>query len=81
MPRLQHNPTRLHADHVTEQARMIVAGNQTHNEKLATLSIISANFLTPTAMDSQPSGSMAAAPSQQKEFLALFRELLQRIMP
>ena len=65
---------------VLEQARMTVAGNQTHNEKLAALSIIFGKFLDTDAMGRAALGQhwSSFTPSQQKEFLALFHELLQR---
>ena len=63
-----------------DQARAIVANSQSHNDKLAALSDLFGKFLDTDAM-----GRAALAdhwssfnPDQQKEFLALFRELLQR---
>jgi phospholipid transport system substrate-binding protein len=63
-----------------EQARAIVANNQTHNEKLAALSALFRNFLDTDAMGREALGPHWSnfTPDQQKEFLGLFRELLQR---
>jgi len=63
-----------------EQARTIVASDGTHNAKLDALSVLLKNFLdTDTmgqaALDKHWSRFSAA---QQKEFLALFRDLFQR---
>jgi ABC-type transporter MlaC component len=65
---------------ILEQASTIVAGNQTHNEKLAALSVLFDNFLDTDAMARAALGQHWSnfSPTQQKEFLALFRELLQR---
>ena len=65
---------------VLEQARMTVAGSQTHNEKLAALSLIFGKFLDTDAMGRAALGQhwSSFTPSQQKKFLALFHELLQR---
>ena len=74
-------PTALDYTRATlEQARAIVAGNQDHNEKLAALSALFRKFLDAGAMGREAIGdhwsSFTAA--QQKEFLVLFGELLQR---
>ena len=63
-----------------EQARVIVAGSQTHNEKLAALSTLFSKFLDTDAMGREALGShwSSFTPDQQKEFLGLFRQLLQR---
>lgn len=63
-----------------EQARAIVADSQTHNEKLAALSTLFSKFLNTDAMGREALGShwSSFALEQQKEFLGLFRELLQR---
>jgi phospholipid transport system substrate-binding protein len=63
-----------------DQARAIVANNQTHNEKLAALSALFRNFLDTDAMGREALGQhwSSFTPDQQKEFLSLFRELLQR---
>jgi len=63
-----------------EQARTIVANNQTHNEKLAALSVLFSKFLDSDAMGQEALGPHWASftPDQQREFLVLFRELLQR---
>jgi len=65
---------------ILEQARTIVAGNQTHNEKLAALSSLFGKFLDADAMGREALGQhwSSFTPAQQQEFLALFRELLQR---
>ena len=54
--------------------------NQTHNEKLAALSVLFGKFLDSDAMGREALGQhwSSFTPTQQKEFLALFRELLQR---
>ncbi len=63
-----------------EQARTIVASSQTHNEKLAALSTLFSKFLDTDAMGREALGPhwSSFTPEQQKEFLGLFRELLQR---
>jgi ABC-type transporter MlaC component len=65
---------------ILEQARTIVAGNQTHNEKLAALSVLFGKFLDTDAMGRQALGQhwSSFTPTQQKELLSFFRELLQR---
>ena len=65
---------------ILQQARTIVADNQTHNEKLAALSALFGKFLDTDAMGREALGEhwSSFAPAQQKEFLELFRELLQR---
>ena len=65
---------------ILQQARTIVAGNQTHNEKLAALSALFGQFLDTDAMGREALGEhwSSFTPAQQKEFLELFRELLQR---
>jgi len=64
-----------------EQARVIVAGSQTHNEKLAALAVLFSKFLDTDEMGRQALGPhwSSFTPDQQKEFLGLFRELLQRV--
>jgi phospholipid transport system substrate-binding protein len=63
-----------------EQARTIVAGSQTHNEKLAALSVLFSKFLNTDEMGREALGPhwSSFTPDQQKEFLGLFRELLLR---
>ncbi|MDB5107987.1 MAG: hypothetical protein JWM69_928 [Candidatus Binatus sp.] len=63
-----------------EQARAIVASSQTHNEKLASLSTLFGKFLDSDAMGQEALGPhwSSFSPGQQKTFLSLFRELLQR---
>jgi phospholipid transport system substrate-binding protein len=65
---------------ILEQARVIVAGSQTHNEKLAALSVLFSQFLDSDTMGRQALGKhwSSFTPDQQKAFLALFRELLER---
>jgi phospholipid transport system substrate-binding protein len=65
---------------ILEQARSIVAGNVSHSEKLAALSVLFGKFLDTDAMGRQALGQHWSRfkPAQQKEFLALFREVLQR---
>jgi phospholipid transport system substrate-binding protein len=65
---------------ILEQARTIVAGNQTHDEKLAALSALFSKFLDTDAMGREALGPhwSSFTPAQQNEFLGLFRELLQR---
>src|SRR5580700_10921567 len=63
-----------------EQARAIVASSQTHNEKLAALSSLFSKFLDTDEMGQEALGPhwSSFTSAQQKEFLGLFRELLQR---
>jgi phospholipid transport system substrate-binding protein len=63
-----------------EQARTIVAGNQTHDQKLAALSTLFDKFLDTDEMGREALGPHWSSFSldQQKEFLALFRQLLER---
>ena len=63
-----------------EQARAIVANSQTHDEKLAALSILFGKFLDTDVMGREALGQhwSSFTPAQQTEFLALFRELLER---
>src|SRR5579864_4268394 len=63
-----------------EQARTIVGGSQANNEKLAALSVLFGKFLDTDAMGKEALGPhwSSFTPAQQKEFLELFRELLQR---
>jgi phospholipid transport system substrate-binding protein len=65
---------------ILEQARTIVAGNQAHNEKLTALSVLFGKFLDTDAMGREALGQhwSSFSRAQQKEFLALFRELLER---
>src|ERR1700758_4915642 len=65
---------------ILEQARAIVVGNQTHNEKLEALSMLFGKFLDSDAMGREALGRhwSSFTLAQQKEFLALFRTLLQR---
>ena len=63
-----------------DQAKVIVAGSQTHNEKLTALSVLFSKFLDTDAMGREALGPhwSSFTPDQQKEFLVLFRQLLQR---
>jgi len=63
-----------------EQARAIVNSDQTHNEKLAALSVLFTKFLDTDAMGRAALGKhwSSFTPEQQKEFLVLFRKLFQR---
>jgi phospholipid transport system substrate-binding protein len=65
---------------VLEQARTIVAGYQSHDEKLAALSTLFGKFLDTDAMAREALGQhwSTFTPEQQKEFLVLFRQLLER---
>jgi phospholipid transport system substrate-binding protein len=65
---------------ILDQAHSIVASSQTHDEKLAALSALFSKFLDTDAMGREALGShwSSLTPEQQKEFLGLFRELLQR---
>ena len=65
---------------ILEQARAIVASDQIHNDKLAALSALFGKFLDTDAMGQEALGPYwsSFSPAQQKEFLVLFRELLQR---
>ena len=63
-----------------EQTRAIVAGAQTHNEKLTALSALLKNFLDTDSMGKAALDKRwgSFTPAQQAEFLGLFRELFQR---
>ena len=63
-----------------EQARAIVASDRTHNDKLAELNALFRTFLDTDAMGRAALGRHWSrfTPPQQREFLTLFRELLQR---
>jgi len=65
---------------ILEQARTIVASSQNHNEKLADLSVLFSKFLDSDAMGREALGPhwSSFTPAQQKDFLGLFRQLLQR---
>jgi phospholipid transport system substrate-binding protein len=65
---------------ILDQAHAIVASSQTHNEKLAALTALFSKFLDTDAMGRDALGPhwSSFTPEQQKEFLSLFRELLQR---
>src|SRR5208337_662916 len=63
-----------------DQARAIVASDQTHDAKLAALSVLFRNFLDTDSMGRETLGkhwSSLTSP-EQKEFLTLFRALLER---
>ena len=63
-----------------EQARAIVNSDQTHNDKLAALSVLFAKFMDTDTMGRAALGKhwSSFTPQQQKEFLVLFRNLFQR---
>jgi phospholipid transport system substrate-binding protein len=63
-----------------ERAGAIVAGSQTHNEKLAALSALFRRFLDTDAIGQAVLGPhwSSLTPAQQKEFLPLFRRLFER---
>jgi phospholipid transport system substrate-binding protein len=65
---------------ILEQARTIVSGTQTHDEKVAALSALFAKFLDTDAMAHDALGQhwSSFTPAQQKQFLPLFRELIQK---
>jgi phospholipid transport system substrate-binding protein len=65
---------------ILEQARAIVASDQTHNQKLDALSVLFSKFLDTDAMGREALGPhwSTFTPAQQQEFLGLFRQLLQR---
>jgi phospholipid transport system substrate-binding protein len=65
---------------ILEQARAIVASDETHNQKLDALSVLFSKFLDTDAMGREALGPhwSSFTPTQQQEFLGLFRQLLQR---
>src|ERR1700756_3459021 len=65
---------------ILDQARTIVGGTQTHDEKVAALSALFGKFLDTDTMGRDALGQhwSSFTPAQQKEFLPLFRELIQR---
>jgi ABC-type transporter MlaC component len=65
---------------ILEQAGTLVAGNQSHDQKVAALSVLFGKFLDTDAMGREALGQHWSnfTPAQQKEFLPLFRELIQR---
>jgi phospholipid transport system substrate-binding protein len=65
---------------IMDQARAIVGGNQTHDQKVAALSVLFGKFLDTDAMGREALGPhwSTFTPAQQKQFLPLFRELIQR---
>jgi phospholipid transport system substrate-binding protein len=64
---------------ILEQAKTIVGGNQSHNQKLAALSALFDAFLDTDAMAREALGQhwSSFTPAQQKKFLVLFRKLMQ----
>jgi phospholipid transport system substrate-binding protein len=65
---------------ILDQARTIVASNQTENGKLAALSALLGKFLDSDEMGREALGEhwSSFTPAQQKEFLVLFRNLVER---
>jgi phospholipid transport system substrate-binding protein len=65
---------------ILEQARTTVAGNQTHDQKVAVLSALFGEFLDTDAMAREALGQhwSSFTLAQQKQFLPLFRELIER---
>ena len=65
---------------ILDQARTIVAGNQTHDQKVAALSVLFGNFLDTDAIGREALGQhwSSFTPAQQKQFLPLFREHVER---
>jgi phospholipid transport system substrate-binding protein len=65
---------------ILQQARSIVVSNQSHDQKLAALSVLFGKFLDTDAMGREALGPhwSSFTPAQQKEFLPLFGELIQR---
>jgi phospholipid transport system substrate-binding protein len=63
-----------------EQARTIVVDSQAHDQKLAALSALFGKFLDTDVMGREALGPhwSSFTPAQQKEFLGLFRKLMQR---
>jgi phospholipid transport system substrate-binding protein len=63
-----------------EQARAIVSSDQSHNDKLAALSVLFAQFLDTDTMGRAALGKhwSSFTPQQQTQFLVLFRKLFQR---
>jgi ABC-type transporter MlaC component len=63
-----------------QQAGTIVGGNQTHDQKVAALSALFGKFLDTEAMARDALGQhwSSFTPAQQKEFLPLFRELIEK---
>jgi phospholipid transport system substrate-binding protein len=66
---------------ILEQARTIVADSQTHEQKVAALSAVFARFLDTETMGREALGQhwSSFTPAQQKEFLPLFRELIEDV--
>lgn len=66
---------------ILEQARTIVAGNRTHEQKVVALSAVFARFLDTDTMAREALGQHwpSFTPAQQKEFLPLFRELIEDV--
>jgi ABC-type transporter MlaC component len=62
-----------------DQARAIVSSDQTHDAKLAALSVLFRNFLDSDSMGREALGKhwSSLTPPEQKEFLALFGALLE----
>jgi phospholipid transport system substrate-binding protein len=65
---------------ILDQARTIVASNQSEDGKLTALSVLLGKFLDSDEMGREALGEhwSSFTPAQQQEFLALFRNLLER---
>jgi phospholipid transport system substrate-binding protein len=65
---------------ILQQASVITGGNQSHDQKIAALSILFGKFLDTDAMARDALGQhwSSFTPAQQKEFLPLFRELIEK---
>jgi phospholipid transport system substrate-binding protein len=65
---------------ILQKASAIVGGNQTHDQKVAALSVLFAKFLDTDAMARDALGQhwSSFTLAQQKEFLPLFRELIEK---
>ena len=65
---------------ILQQASAIVGGNETHDQKVAALSVLFAKFLDTDAMARDALGPhwSSFTLAQQKEFLPLFRELIEK---
>jgi ABC-type transporter MlaC component len=64
---------------ILEQAQTIVAGSQTHDQKVAALTVLFGKFLDTNAMGREALGQHWSnfTPAQQQAFLPLFGDLIQ----